>query len=187
MHWARGTMIAVVVGACCLGVAATVGGATHFGSSKAKHADRPRVAPVATTTTTRPARRVPVRTVAEPIVPALTPENSVNASVFPSDGLAVGVGQPIVFRFDHFVSSDSARAAVLSHLDVTESQPVLGGWHWFNDSELHFRPRSYWPAKERVTVAWDLRGWDAGNGMWGAGRGVVHWARSRNERKERET
>ena len=87
---------------------------------------------------------------------------TVTASVFPSEGLSVGVGQPIVFRFDHHITDAAARSELLSHLDVTESTPVLGGWHWFSDNELHFRPKDYWPANEKITVAWDLRGWNAG-------------------------
>ena len=106
----------------------------------------------------------------------LTPAVAVGVTVFPSDALAVGVGQPIVFRFDHFISTPAAQAAVESHLDITESQPVLGGWHWFSNDELHFRPSAYWPAHEQVTVSWDLRDWNAGGGMWGNGQGVVHFS-----------
>jgi lipoprotein-anchoring transpeptidase ErfK/SrfK len=52
----------------------------------------------------------------------------------------------------------------------------LGGWHWFSDHELHFRPKDYWPANEKITVAWDLRGWNAGAPGWGDGGGVVHFS-----------
>jgi lipoprotein-anchoring transpeptidase ErfK/SrfK len=106
----------------------------------------------------------------------LTPATPVGVTVFPTDGLQVGVGQPIVFRFDQPISTPAAQAAVQSHLDVTESQPVVGGWHWFSDTELHFRPQAYWPAHEQITVAWDLRDWNAGNGMWGNSVGVQHFS-----------
>ena len=104
------------------------------------------------------------------------PVTTVTASVFPTDGLSVGVGQPIVFRFDHDITSPAAQSALLSHLDVSESQPVAGGWHWFSPTELHFRPQDYWPANEKVAVAWDLRGWNAGDPVWGDGVGVVHFS-----------
>jgi lipoprotein-anchoring transpeptidase ErfK/SrfK len=103
------------------------------------------------------------------------PATFVSASMFPSEGLIVGVGQPIVFHFDQSISSPAAQSEVLSHLDVTESQPVLGGWRWFSDDELHFRPDGFWPAHEQVTVSWDLDGWDAGSGMWGGGQGSTHF------------
>jgi lipoprotein-anchoring transpeptidase ErfK/SrfK len=105
-----------------------------------------------------------------------SPSARVTATEFPSDGLSVGVGQAVVFHFDRYISDPAGRSAVLSHLHVTESQPVLGGWHWFSNGELHFRPESYWPAKEQVTVSWDLGGWNAGSGMWGSGSGHVHFS-----------
>ncbi len=98
------------------------------------------------------------------------PGPGVSASIFPDDNLTVGIGQPIVIRFDHFISDANARAAVLSHLNVQMSTPVTGGWHWFSNKELHFRPESYWPVGEHVTVTGDLDGWNAGDGNWGAGQ-----------------
>ncbi len=99
----------------------------------------------------------------------LTPSATVGATLFPVDDMTVGVAQPIVVKFDHPVSSDTARASVLAHLTVAASKPVPGGWHWFSPTELHFRPRTYWPAGEHLVVSSDLDGWDAGNGLWGAG------------------
>src|SRR5438477_10948710 len=98
----------------------------------------------------------------------VTPVATVTATVFP-DGLTVGVAQPIVIRFDHLITTEAARTAVLQRFTVTESRPVPGGWHWFNNRELHLRPQLYWPVGEKVTVTSDLNGWNAGNGMWGGG------------------
>ena len=77
----------------------------------------------------------------------VVPTALVTASVWPSDGLSVGVGQPIVFTFNHYVDTAAARAAVLSHISVSMSRPVPGGWYWFSDDELHFRPESFWPIR----------------------------------------
>jgi lipoprotein-anchoring transpeptidase ErfK/SrfK len=99
----------------------------------------------------------------------LNPSAIVTGSVFPN-GLTVGVAQPIVVRFDHFISNPLSRAAVLSHFTITESKPVPGGWHWFNNKELHFRPQSFWPKGEQVTVTSNLDGWSAGDGLWGGGQ-----------------
>ena len=109
----------------------------------------------------------------------LTPGTTVGASLFPTDGMQPGIGQPVVVRFDAPVNDANARAAVLRHITVTESHPVDGGWHWFSPNELHFRPRSYWPAGEQVTVTSDLNGWNAGDGRWGAGSapGALHGRR----------
>ena len=59
----------------------------------------------------------------------LTPPASVTASVFPNSGLAVGVGQPVVFRFSRAITGAAARAPLLMHLSVTESRPIIGGWY----------------------------------------------------------
>jgi lipoprotein-anchoring transpeptidase ErfK/SrfK len=103
----------------------------------------------------------------------LSPPAGVTASVFPSAGLAVGVAQPVVFRFSQEITSEAARSSLLMHLSVTESRPVIGGWHWFSNRELHFRPKSFWPTGDHITVDWNLTGWNAGGGAWGAGSGTI--------------
>ncbi|MCU1465487.1 MAG: ErfK/YbiS/YcfS/YnhG family protein [Actinomycetia bacterium] len=110
----------------------------------------------------------------------VTPTGRVAATVFPDNGMTVGVAQPIVIRFDHFIDSDTSRAAVLSHLTVTESRPVPGGWHWFSTRELHFRPQQLWPSGEQVTLDTNLDGWDAGHALWGTGRQHVRFTIGRS-------
>jgi lipoprotein-anchoring transpeptidase ErfK/SrfK len=99
----------------------------------------------------------------------LTPKYQVEASLFPSSGMTVGVGQPIVVNLDHYVTSDAGRRALEARFTVTESQPVPGGWYWFSPEELHFRPQSYWPAHEQISISANLNGLDLGNGRWGVG------------------
>jgi lipoprotein-anchoring transpeptidase ErfK/SrfK len=100
----------------------------------------------------------------------VVPTSLVTASVWPSAGLSVGVGQPIVFTFNHSVDTTAAQQAVISHITVSMSKPVPGGWHWFSDDELHFRPASFWPTGERISVKADLDGWNASSGKWGSGQ-----------------
>jgi lipoprotein-anchoring transpeptidase ErfK/SrfK len=100
----------------------------------------------------------------------VVPTALVTATVWPSGGVSVGVGQPIVFMFDHPVRTAAAQHAVLSHLTVSMSRPVPGGWYWFSDDELHFRPESYWPSGEQVSVKADFDGWSASGGQWGTGQ-----------------
>ena len=64
---------------------------------------------------------------------------------------------------------------MLTHLSVVSSKPVVGGWYWFGNQELHYRPQQFWPAHEHVTATWDLTGWNAGSGMWGAGAGSTQF------------
>ena len=101
----------------------------------------------------------------------LTPAARVGTAVFPWQGLEVGVGEPIVFTLSQPVPGATERQQLLSHLSVTQSRPVAGGWHWFTDRELHYRPRAFWPPGEQVTVRWDFQGWNAGGGAWGSAAG----------------
>jgi lipoprotein-anchoring transpeptidase ErfK/SrfK len=100
----------------------------------------------------------------------LTPTYQIGATAFPSDGMTVGVGQPLVVTFDHYVRTATGQANALRHLTVSMSKPVPGGWHWFSMDELHFRPKAYWPTGEKVTVKANFDGWDAGLGRWGKGQ-----------------
>jgi lipoprotein-anchoring transpeptidase ErfK/SrfK len=103
----------------------------------------------------------------------LTPKVILQPTIFPNDGLTVGVGMPIELRFNHAVIN---KAAVVNALHVTMSSPVAGGWHWFSDKELHFRPQVYWPAGEQVTLTANLAGVDAGGDVWADANHSVHFA-----------
>ena len=94
----------------------------------------------------------------------LRPRAELRAVIMPLDGETVGVGLPIGVWFNEPVTD---RAAVERRLQVTSSKPVTGAWHWFNDSEVHYRPREYWPSGARVTLNARLAGTDAGDGVWG--------------------
>ena len=105
----------------------------------------------------------------------LAPTNRVNVTVFPTDGMSVGVGQPIVFSFSQPVPPE-ARAGLAAHIIVAASgAPVAGGWHWFNDHELHYRPQALWPQGRSVTVLWALNGWNVGGDAWGDGVGATRF------------
>jgi lipoprotein-anchoring transpeptidase ErfK/SrfK len=94
----------------------------------------------------------------------LVPAATLNAAVMPLDGETVGVGMPIAIFFSAPVSN---RAAVERRLHVTTSGDVEGAWRWFNDKEIHYRPKAYWPSGAKVSLQADLNGIDAGNGVWG--------------------
>lgn len=85
-------------------------------------------------------------------------------SVAPLQGETVGVGMPIIVRFDLPVRN---RAAFERKMRV-ESTPAVGGsWSWVSDYEVHFRPEKFWPAGTKVRVRLDVNGLDAGGGVYG--------------------
>ncbi|MGY1725195.1 L,D-transpeptidase [Blastococcus sp. SYSU DS0533] len=88
----------------------------------------------------------------------------VTPGIGPLDGQTVGVGMPIRVYFSEPVVD---KAAVESNLVVTSSTPTDGVWSWFSDTEVHFRPSTYWPAHTDVTVDANLYGVDFGDGVWG--------------------
>jgi lipoprotein-anchoring transpeptidase ErfK/SrfK len=93
----------------------------------------------------------------------LRPKGTLKTSISPLSGSTMGVGMPIIVRFNKQVSD---RAAVERGLVVTSRKPVDGAWNWISDTEVHYRPRTYWPAYDKVTIDVRLRGVQAGKNMW---------------------
>ena len=85
-------------------------------------------------------------------------------SFAPLGGETVGVGMPVIVRFDVPISD---KASIERHLTVTNTSHQKGAWHWVNDSEVHWRPVSYWKPGTDVTVTADVNSVPAGNGVYG--------------------
>jgi len=84
------------------------------------------------------------------------PRQAVTGQVlFPSPGETVGVGMPVKISFDHEVTD---KAAVERALEVRSSKPVEGAWRWFDDRNVVFRTKEYWPAYTKVRVIGHLQG-----------------------------
>lgn len=94
----------------------------------------------------------------------LAPSKAVTTKISPLDGQTVGVGLPVAL---YFSSPLKDHALVEQHLSVTPSTPVEGAWRWYGDSEVHWRPKDYWPKGTTVTVDVKLNGLDLGDGAWG--------------------
>jgi lipoprotein-anchoring transpeptidase ErfK/SrfK len=94
----------------------------------------------------------------------LTLDQQTYPSVAPLDGETVGVGMPVILTFDIPVTD---RASAERQFSVTSTPQVKGAWHWYSDSEVHFRPRTYWPAGAEVDIDADLNGVNVGGGIYG--------------------
>ncbi|MEW9527880.1 Ig-like domain-containing protein [Microbispora sp. NPDC049125] len=79
-------------------------------------------------------------------------------------GLTVGVGMPIMVTFDQKVTD---RVSVERNLIVEASRPIEGAWHWFDDKNVVFRPKEYWPAHTKVRFIARLAGVRGADGMYG--------------------
>ncbi len=93
------------------------------------------------------------------------PKAELTTSISPIAGQTVGVGMPIIVRLSAPVTN---RAAVQQGLSVTTSREVVGSWSWISDHEVHWRPKTYWPADTQVSIGVQLDGVKAGGGVWGA-------------------
>jgi lipoprotein-anchoring transpeptidase ErfK/SrfK len=87
-----------------------------------------------------------------------------NGALLLSDRQTFGVGQPIVVGFDEKVPD---RAAAEKALEVVTEPHVDGVWHWFSDTEVHWRPQFYWKPGTKVTVNANVYGKDLGKGLYG--------------------
>src|SRR5206468_11584891 len=73
--------------------------------------------------------------------------------------------QPILVDFNTPVRD---RAAAERALRVNVDRPIgPAAWHWFSDTELQYRPKTYWPAGTHVSVAAHLNGLRTGQTTWG--------------------
>lgn len=81
----------------------------------------------------------------------------------PSSG-SVGVGQPLVVRFNHPVSD---KAAAERALKVTSVPAQPGDWFWMSSTEAHYRPATYWSPGSTITLTANMFGVDLGNKTFG--------------------
>jgi len=98
-------------------------------------------------------------------VSTLAPAAQAFPSFIPPPAQAtVGVGQPLVVKFNHPVRD---RAAAQRGLTVTATPAQAGSWYWLSDTEAHYRPQTYWTAGSTITLKADLYGIDLGGGVYG--------------------
>jgi lipoprotein-anchoring transpeptidase ErfK/SrfK len=80
------------------------------------------------------------------------------------EGEKVGVGMPIIVRFNRAVTD---RAAVERTLRVTPEKPVEGAWRWIGSDQVIYRTQTYWQPHQKVSFNARLAGVNAGGGVYG--------------------
>lgn len=85
-------------------------------------------------------------------------------SMNPLDGQTIGVGQPLAIYFGESIEN---KQAVEDAITVKTAPEVEGGFYWFSDSEVHWRPKEFWAPGTTVTMDINLYGKDLGNGVYG--------------------
>lgn len=89
----------------------------------------------------------------------LTPDDQIYVAVSPGDGADVGIGMPVIVRFDLPVTD---KAAFEKHMKVSSSPSQAGSWYWLGSREAHWRPKSYWKPGTKVNVTAELNGVKSG-------------------------
>src|SRR5882757_6631162 len=86
-------------------------------------------------------------------------------SFIPAPGQSnVGVGQPLVVKFDHPITD---KAAAERALQVTTSPEQAGSWYWISPSETHYRAQTYWHSGTTIQLNANMFGVDLGKGTFG--------------------
>ena len=94
----------------------------------------------------------------------MVPDNKTKAYTYPSDGMTVGVAQPVSIHFDEPVPD---RAAALRAITVTTTPAQVGGFRWIDDQEVRWRPAEFWQPGTTVAVTADIYGKNLGDGLYG--------------------
>jgi lipoprotein-anchoring transpeptidase ErfK/SrfK len=94
----------------------------------------------------------------------LTLDEQTYPSLTPLEDETVGVGMPVIVKFDIPVHH---RAAFEKRMTVTSNPPMVGSWNWLSDTEVHWRPKTYWKPGTKVHVDVDVNGVNAGDGIYG--------------------
>lgn len=82
--------------------------------------------------------------------------NNFGASIYPNDGGTYGIGVLPVVTFDKEVPLEN-RADIQSRLKVISSPTTVEGkWRWTSSTTVSYRPKSFWPAGQKIKVQANL-------------------------------
>lgn len=87
----------------------------------------------------------------------LTPRIDATYRVLPGAG-TVGVGMPVQVRFDSAVKTPEQRAAVERAMKITVTPAQTGSWGWSSNTQLYWRPATFWKPGTKVVVNAPLAG-----------------------------
>jgi len=98
----------------------------------------------------------------------VSPNVAVKNTIYPTDGMTVGVAAPIMVKFG---VAPADRAEIAKHVTVTTDPKVEGAWAWIQHDDglwaLDYRTKDYWPAGTKVHVEAKLYGVKIADGAYG--------------------
>jgi lipoprotein-anchoring transpeptidase ErfK/SrfK len=102
----------------------------------------------------------------------LTLDEQTYPMLYPLKGSNVGIGMPVILRFDVPVKN---KRAFEKNLHIKSSPAQVGTWHWYSSTEVRYRPKKFWKPGTKVTVTANLNGLYAGNGIYGQKSAKTHF------------
>lgn len=94
------------------------------------------------------------------------PGKQIRVSSFLGDNATVGVGMPLIVRFDRAVPEDY-RDDVQRRMTVTTNPVQEGIWNWASPTEVRYRPKEFWQAGTTVSYKIQAGGLPLGDGWYG--------------------
>jgi lipoprotein-anchoring transpeptidase ErfK/SrfK len=94
----------------------------------------------------------------------LSSDRETYGEIAPQSGSVVGIGMPVVLTFDVPIRD---RAAFEKNLHVESTPAQQGTWSWLSDTEVRYRPKSWWKPGTKIKAWADINGLAAGNGVYG--------------------
>jgi lipoprotein-anchoring transpeptidase ErfK/SrfK len=94
------------------------------------------------------------------------PSKIVRVTSFLGDHQTVGVGMPLIIRFNRAIPA-SYRDDVERRMTVTATPAQEGSWGWISPTEVHYRPKVFWKANSKVFYKVQLAGVPLGNDYYG--------------------
>ncbi|MET8277393.1 Ig-like domain-containing protein [Micromonospora sp. NPDC005174] len=94
------------------------------------------------------------------------PDKQIRVSSFLGDNQQVGVGMPLIVKFDRAIPEDY-RDDVQRRMTVTSTPAQEGIWHWVSPTEIRYRPKQFWKANSKVSYRVQAGGLPMGDGYYG--------------------
>jgi len=108
----------------------------------------------------------------------LTLDEQTYPMLYPLKGSHVGIGMPVILRFDVPVKN---KREFEKNLHVKSSPAQVGTWHWYSSTEVRYRPMKFWKPGTKVTVTANVNGLYAGNGIYGQNSAKTHFKVGRSQ------
>jgi len=108
----------------------------------------------------------------------LTLDQQTYPTIYPLKGSHVGIGMPVILRFDVPVKN---KREFEKNLHVKSSPAQQGTWHWYSSTEVRYRPMKFWTPGTKVSVRADINGLYAGGGIYGQNSAKTNFTVGRSQ------